>query len=63
MLPPTNPTARALLEMFDALLVVKQGPDRTLINYHGSEVIRALGVVHFDQLPRYCFNDVQHLPI
>jgi transposase len=38
----TNPTARALLEMFDALLVVKQGPDRALINYHGSEVIRAL---------------------
>ncbi|WP_258359895.1 hypothetical protein [Moorella sulfitireducens (nom. illeg.)] len=38
----TNPTARALLEMFDYLLVVKQGSDRALINYHGSEAIRAL---------------------
>ena len=43
----TNPTARALLEMFDHLLVVKQGPDRALINYHGSEVIRALELAGF----------------
>ncbi|BCV20325.1 hypothetical protein hamaS1_21850 [Moorella sp. Hama-1] len=43
----TNPTARALLEMFDYLLVVKQGPDRALINYHGSEVIRALELAGF----------------
>lgn len=27
-----NPTARALLMMFDYLLVVKQGTDRALIN-------------------------------
>ncbi|MGB9851225.1 MAG: IS1634 family transposase [Moorellaceae bacterium] len=43
----TNPTARALLEMFDYLLVVKQGSDRALINYHGSEVIRALELAGF----------------
>jgi len=29
------------LEMFDYLLVVKQGPDRALINYQGQEVNRA----------------------
>lgn len=43
----TNPTARALLEMFDYLLVVKQGSDRALINYHGPEVIRALELAGF----------------
>ncbi len=45
----TNPTARALLEMFDPLLVVKQGLDRALINYHGPEVIRALKLAGFGQ--------------
>ncbi|NLW06837.1 MAG: IS1634 family transposase [Clostridia bacterium] len=43
----TNPTARALLEMFDYLMVVKQGPDRALINHHGSEVIRTLELAGF----------------
>ncbi|OIQ58589.1 hypothetical protein MOTE_17770 [Moorella thermoacetica] len=43
----TNPTARALLEMFDYLLVVKQGSDRALINYQGPEVIRALELAGF----------------
>lgn len=43
----TNPTARALLEMLDPLLVVKQGQDRALINYHGPEVIRALELAGF----------------
>jgi transposase len=45
----TNPTARALLQMFDYLLVVKQGPDRALINYHGPEVIRALELAGFSK--------------
>lgn len=43
----TTPTARALLEMLDPLLVVKQGQDRALINYHGPEVIRALELAGF----------------
>ncbi len=43
----TNPTAKSLLEMFNYLLVVKQGSDRALINYHGSEVIRALELAGF----------------
>lgn len=42
-----TPTARALLEMLDPLLVVKQGRDRALINYHGPEVIRALELAGF----------------
>ncbi|WP_338825104.1 hypothetical protein MHOCP_06670 [Moorella humiferrea] len=42
-----NPTARALLMVFDYLLVMKQGTHRALINYHGLEVIRALELAGF----------------
>lgn len=45
----TTPTARALLDMLGYLLVVKQGSDRALIDYHGSEVIRALKLAGFDK--------------
>lgn len=43
----TNPTAKALLEMLDDLLVAKQGPDRILVNHHGPEVIRTLELAGF----------------
>lgn len=43
----TNPTAKALLEMLDDLLVAKKGPDRILVNHHGPEVIRTLELAGF----------------
>jgi hypothetical protein len=45
----TSPMARVLLEMFDDLLVVKEGRDRALTNYHGPEVISALKLAGFGE--------------
>jgi transposase len=43
----TKPTAKALFEMLDYLLVAKQGPNRILVNHHGPEVIRTLELAGF----------------
>jgi transposase len=43
-----SPTARALMEMFDPLMVVKQGLERELIHYEGpEETLRALDLAGF----------------